>query len=242
MSKILLIDLETAPDTSYTWHGKFEVNVIEFIEEGYILSFAYKWLGDKSVKAYSLADFKGNRKKLVKKLHELLDQAEVVITQNGDGFDLKWANRAFIFHGMKPPSPFKSIDTLKIARSKFNFNSNRLDDLGEYLKVGRKMKHEGFSLWRACMKGDKSAFKRMVDYNKQDIVLLESVYKKLMPWSNKSIADVGMICPSCDSTDLIYRGYNMNKVFISRRLQCKNCGRWTQSSIKLKIHSTEYVK
>lgn len=45
--KILLLDIETAPNTVYTW-GLFKQNIaINQIESpGYILCWAAKWLGD----------------------------------------------------------------------------------------------------------------------------------------------------------------------------------------------------
>ena len=244
MIKTLIFDLETTPNVSYTWHGKYEVDVIEFIEEGYILSFAYKWLGEKSVHAYSVQDFKGNKKKLVEKLHELLDECDVAVAHNGANFDFKWANRAFIQHGMKPVSPYKEIDTLKIARSKFNFNSNKLNDLGKFLGLGEKIDTGGFGLWKKCMAGDKKAFSDMVRYNKQDVVLLEKILNKLVPFAPRttSMSDTGMVCPSCGSTHLQYRGYTINKVNISRRVQCQDCGRWSTSSLKTKLVGGEYLK
>lgn len=242
MSKLLFIDLETSPNISYTWHGKHEVDVIEFLEEGYILTFAYKWLGDKKVKSLSIPEA-GSKEKLAKRLHQLFDEADIICAHNGNNFDIKWANRAFISFGMNPPSPFKQIDTLLIARNKFNFNSNRLNDLGEYLGLGKKIDTGGFKLWKSCMEGDKKAFKKMSEYNRQDIVLLEKVFLKLAPWHNTpQISETGMACPQCGSTHIQYRGYSTTKTTISRRVQCQKCGKWSVSSVKVKIHSGEYLK
>jgi hypothetical protein len=248
-NKILLFDIEVSPNVSYSWFGQHEVNIIEHIEEGYILSFAYKFLGDKSVKAYSLMDFRGNeeskRSQLVKKLWELFNESSVLIAHNGDQFDVKWANRAFIKYGLTPPSPYKQVDTLKIARSKFKFNDNRLNSLGGYLGIGSKLETGGFPLWKACMMGDKKAFKKMVKYNKQDVVLLEKVYLKLRSWAT-SIPNVvredGHICPCCGSKDVVAQGYKiLAGKFKRQQFQCKSCGRWSSSKDKIKIREDYLV-
>lgn len=227
--KVLLIDLETAPNISYSWFGQHEVDIIEHIEEGYILSFAYKWLGDKGVKAYSLADFRMDKKKLVQKLWEVFDKSDVIIAHNGTQFDIKWANRAFIKYGLTPPSPYKVIDTLTISRSKFKFNSNRLNDLGKYLGLGSKVETGGFPLWKSCMAGDKKAFKIMVRYNKNDVVLLEKVYLKLRPFMTNHPplnTDPNKVCPVCGSNHLQSRGWSIATMFKKKRYQCQSCGKW----------------
>ncbi len=234
MNKVLLLDLETSPNISYTWFGKHEIDVIEFVEEGYILTFAYKWLGEKRTHSYSLADFRGNKEKLVKKLHELFNEADFIVAHNATQFDIKWANRAFIKCGLTPPSPYKVIDTLTLARSKFKFNSNRLNDLGKYLGVGSKVETGGFDLWKRCMGGDKKAFKKMCEYNRQDVTLLEKIYLKLRPFMNNHpvISMVNdFVCPVCGSSKLQSRGFMINAggVFKRRRYQCQECGKWSSS-------------
>ena len=239
--RILLLDLETAPNKSFHWHGKHEQEIIEIIEQGYILTFAYKWLGDKSVKAFALIDFV-SRKKFIKQLHKLFEQADVIVAHNGNQFDIKWANREFVFHKLPPPSPYKQTDTLVIARSKFHFNSNRLDDLGEYLNLGRKIKHEGFSLWKACMDGKESSFRKMTKYNKQDVILLEKVYLILRAWGVTPPINTGMNCPVCGSNSITFQGYKIYIGHKKRRFQCKNCGRWSLSSVKIKLLAKEHLK
>ena len=77
----------------------------------------------------------------------------------------------FLYHKLPPPSPFKSIDTVKVARRYFNMNSNKLDDIGRYLGLGRKVVHTGWDLWKRCFNGDRSAWQEMISYNTQDVVL-----------------------------------------------------------------------
>jgi hypothetical protein len=242
-NKVLLFDLETSPCVSYTWQGMHEVNVIEIVEEGYILSFAYKWLNEPKTYSYCLLDFKGDRKrKLVEKLHEIMEQADIVIAHNGNQFDFKWANKAFIFYGLKPLKPLKQVDTLTMARSKFNFNSNHLNDLGKFLGIGQKVETGGFGLWKKCMQLDKQAFKKMCEYNRNDVELLERVYLRLSPYGKTPPINIGMNCPNCGSDKLQRRGFQINQVFMSQRLQCQDCGRWCTSSNKIKHNYGVYAK
>lgn len=236
--KILLYDLETAPILGYTW-GMYEQNILKVVEESYILCFAYKWLGEKNTNIVSLDDFpsykrnKKDDKALVKKLHELMDESDILIAQNGDRFDQKWSNKRFIKHGLKPVSPYKSIDTLKVARKHFRFDGNNLDRLGEFLGLGRKEKHRGVDMWFDVMDGDKNAWSDMEKYAKQDVILLEQVYFKLRPWidSHPNLNQYNITqelkCPACKSYNIQRRGYAVKGRFSKApRFVCKECGRW----------------
>ena len=134
-ARILLYDIETSPNLAWVW-GKYEQNVIEYDREWHMLCFAYKWLGDRTTHVLSLPDFKTYKrdpeddKELVAALYALFDEADVVIAHNGDSFDQKKAHARFVYHNMTPPAPYKQIDTKKVAKRYFNFDSNKLDDLG----------------------------------------------------------------------------------------------------------------
>lgn len=232
---ILLYDIETAPSLAHVW-AHYETNVLDYEYEWYILSFAYKWLG-KPVKAYSLPDFKlykkddQNDKDLVVKLHDLMSEADVVIAHNGIDFDNKKSNARFIAHNLLPPSPYKSVDTLRIARKYFAFQSNKLNDLCQHLGLGKKVSTGGYELWQGCMKGDKKAWSKMVRYNKNDVILLEKLYLKLLPWIENHpnvnvLSDVPNACPNCGSIRLHHKGYGINMVGKYARFQCQDCGKW----------------
>lgn len=241
MTKILLFDIETAPNLAFVW-GKYEQDVLEYKNEWYILSFAYKWIDEKKTHTEALVDYSTykkdpqNDKELVNKLWNLFNEADLVIAHNGDSFDIKKVNARFLFHGLKPPAPFKSIDTKKVARKAFNLNSNKLDDIGNYLGVGRKLKTGGWELWSECLKGNRKAWKTMVEYNKQDVVLLEKVYNVLKVWHpthpNINILGSGCDgCPVCSSMKVQKRGFSALGVNKRQRYQCQDCGKWFHGDI-----------
>lgn len=244
--KILLFDLETTPNLSYTW-GKWEQNVIAFKKEWELLSVAYKWLGEKEVYCITRPDFKDKTDKSIsRELKKLLDEAEIVIAHNGDEFDIKKSNAKFIEHGLGPTSAYQKIDTKKVAKKYFKFNSNSLDDLGNLLGVGRKEKTGGFDLWLDCMAGKKEAWKLMAKYNKQDVLLLEQVYLKLRPWMEQHpnlaiLSNRPSSCPKCGSTrSLINKGIISNRINTYKRFLCRDCNSYCQARIAEKISKPEY--
>lgn len=236
--KVLLIDIETSPILGYTW-GTYEQSVLKILQNFQIISVSWKYLNEKTVYAKALPDYKGYKKgtvddeKLVKEVHTLLDDADIVIAHHGDAFDLKKLNARFVFHGMSAPSTYATVDTLKVAKKYFAFDGNSLNALGQYLKEGKKLENGGFSLWVDCMAGEPSAWTKMKDYNKQDVVLLEKVYLRLRPFMNNhpnvnTIAEVGdQACHTCLSTDTIKRGFALTLTGKKQRFQCNDCGSWS---------------
>lgn len=229
MLKILLFDIETRPLLSYTW-GLWDQNVIRVKEEFEILSVAWKWLGETKINFLS-KEGKKSDKVVVKKIHALLNESDVVIGHNCKQFDVKKAQARFIVHGLLPTSPFLIIDTKCEAKKYFKFDSNSLDNLGQYLGVGRKEKTGGFDLWLQCMADDPKAWKQMEKYNKQDVALLEKVYLKLRPWIKTQNVDNFTSCPKCGSTELQSRGRSRSLAGYYRKFQCKQCGGWCRSVI-----------
>lgn len=240
--KILLYDIETAPSKGWYWR-RWETDIIEEENDWYVLSFSYKWLGEKTVYVKALPDYKlykkdpENDRDLMVDLHALMSKAHICIAHNGDDFDSKKANTRFIIHKMSPPEPYRSIDTLKVARRFFKFSSNKLDDLANYLGIGRKVQTGGKKLWFDCMDGVKSAWAKMKQYNKQDVVLLEQVYLRLRPWMSQHpnlgvFSDEEVSCPKCQSTHLQSRGKAITNSGTHNRFQCQDCGGWGTAKLK----------
>jgi len=236
-AKILIWDVETFPNLGYTWQ-KWETDVIRFVQESCMATFVAKWLGEKKIISKALPDYKGYKpgsyddRALVADLWKLLDEADVVVAHNGDSFDTRVANARFLAHGMKPPSPFKSIDTKKAIKRVARFNSNKLDDLSFTFFHDRKLKTD-FDLWHNCILGDKKAWRKMVEYNRKDVLLLEKLYLYIRPWiSNHPNLTIGgelPACPKCGSKNLQMRGTARSMTQVYRRYQCQDCGGWTRS-------------
>jgi len=241
MAKILYYDIETAPNLSFVW-GQYEQNVIAHDREWYMLCVSYRWEHEKKANVTSLVDFPEVYKKdpendfhVAKKLWDLFNEADIVIAHNGDKFDMRKANARFVAHGLGPASPVKSVDTLKVARRYFMFNSNKLDHLGDHLGVGRKVSTGGFETWAGCMRGDTKYWKLMIKYAKQDVDLLREVYMKLRPWMknhpNLNVYDGGQNCPTCGSSNLHRRGQRPTQVATYQQWQCNDCKSYSRTRL-----------
>lgn len=238
-AKILVLDIETAPAKVYSW-GLYDQNIglNQVIQDSYMLSWAAKWYHQKRVLSDSLIEYRTKFKAdptddstIARSIWKLLDEADIVIAHNGDNFDLRWLNTVFLRHGMKPPSSFKSVDTLKETRGNFYNISNKLDYLCKKLSIGHKLKHEGFELWPKCMEGNVNAWKRMVRYNEKDVLLLQELYNILKPYmkNHPNLAlystSEDTICPVCGGTEFRNKGYAYTSVNKYKRYVCKNCGK-----------------
>jgi predicted RNA-binding Zn-ribbon protein involved in translation (DUF1610 family) len=222
---ILLLDIETSPNTAHVW-GLWQQNVgiNQLLESSYVMCWAAKWYGEKEI--YFGKD--------LGMIYEMIDKADVVIHYNGKKFDMPTLNKEFLLKGWTPPSPYKQIDLLRVVRSQFRFPSNKLDYVAQRLGLGKKVKHEGHELWIKCMDGDPAAWKRMERYNKQDVVLLEKVYNRLLPWikshpNTNLYNDTLHNCPTCGSHKLQRRGVSHSLTGVAQRFQCTSCGTWSQS-------------
>lgn len=185
--KIVVLDIETAPLLGYAW-GRYEQDILEEEHSWYMLSVAWKKLGSPKTHVKTLPDFKRYKEAsrddfaLLEQIWGILDTYDVIVGQNIDRFDLRKIHARFLVHSMPPPRPYMTIDTLKIARKFFSFDSNKLDDLGKQLGVGRKLKTHGKDTWLGCMQGNMREWGNMKRYNKQDVILNELVFEKMLPW------------------------------------------------------------
>ena len=235
-AKVLLYDIETSPLKSYVW-GLWEQNIGHNMamlqNDWFILTWSAKWLFEDEVFSDRLTPeevFAEDDKRIVQSLWEMIEEADVVIAHNGKKFDNKRINTRFLKHGIKQPMPYQTIDTLLTARANFNISSNKLDYIGQFLGVGRKVETQGFELWKRCMQGEEQALKDMETYNIGDVTLLEDVYLKLRPYV-KPHPNMGLFisedvecCPSCGSEDLERGGTYATTVSIYEAMRCNNCG------------------
>jgi len=234
--KILILDIETIPLTAYTW-GLFDQNIAlnQIKDEWAILSFAAKWLDDKHIFYMDQRKEKNirNDKKLLKALWKLMDESDIILTQNGISFDIKKINARFLLNGMNPPSPSRQIDTLRIMRKNFALTSNKLEFATKALcKKYKKLtnrKYSGFTLWSECMKGNQSAFKELEVYNKYDILSLQELYvDHLRKWDtsiNFSVYnDSNKPVCSCGSTKIHKHQIYTNNIGRFQKYKCQNCG------------------
>lgn len=245
--RILIYDIESSPLITYNWTRWSDHGVIDVKQEWFLLCVTWKWLGESGVNYCGLNSFKSAFKndptddiRLAQKIHALFEEADVTIAHNNDKFDKRKSNARFLLNGLSPPSPYKTIDTLKVARRHFALSSNSLNELTKMLGFGEKAKHPGFSMWRGCMQGCEKSWAQMERYAKKDVVLLEKIYKKLLPWIDNH-PNYGLYsntdeptCTNCGSLKLIKRGTSYAYTQAYQRYQCTACGKYSKSTKSMK--------
>jgi hypothetical protein len=235
MAKILALDIETKPSVAYVWRAWDQnINPEQLIKAGSVICIGYSWVG--SNKYTIISDWADGHDTMIKIIHELLSEADAVIHFNGDKFDLPILTGEFIQADLPPPPPLTSIDILKTVR-KFGLFMNRLAFVGPLLGAGKKVKHEGFDLWVKVMAGDKKAEKRMEKYCVQDVRVLVNLYNKVKPYikNHPHLGENKAECGGCGSNHVHNRGWRRTKFFKIRRMQCQECGAWSDGErVKIK--------
>lgn len=238
--KLLLLDIETAPNLASVW-GLWNQNISlnQLIEPGYTLCWAAKWHGQDKIMFDSILS---GPRKMIKSVHALMSEADAIIHYNGNNFDIPTLAKEFLLHDLPPPTPAKQIDLLLTARKRFRLASNKLDFIAQQLGIGAKEEHKGHKLWLECMNKDKKAWKVMESYNKNDVVLLEKVYDRLLPWilqhPNMSLFGDTFCCPTCGGTDYTQHKTAMIEAAVYRRYQCNSCSKWFRLNVREKTQRT----
>ena len=205
--KALFYDIETLPNISAHF-GSWNENLPykQRIQESCLLSHSWCW-GDGEIHGSVLTPTEAinhDDERLVLELWSLLDNADIVIGHNISRYDNKKANAYFIKYGLPPVSPFKSIDTLSIAKRKFKFEFNSLAYLAKYLGVTDKIENDGMPLWIDCHLGKQEALNTMLRYNIGDVKTQREVYNILKSYDNN--------------------GVNMSLYGSTECLKCVSCG------------------
>lgn len=234
--KILLLDIETAPNTAFIW-GIFKENIplARIIESGYVMCFSAKWYGSKEVIFDSV--YESGTKNMLANIHALMDEADAIVHYNGNRFDIPTLNREFLINGFHPPSPAKQIDLYLTTKKAFKFLSNKLDYVAQQLGVGKK--HDTtFELWIGCMNGSKEDWEIMKEYNKNDVIILEGVYNCMKPWivnhpNHNLFTNGNHVCPNCGGKHLQKRGVYPMAFGLYQRYRCNDCGKWSRNRKKI---------
>lgn len=238
--KIKTLDIETSPITAYVWRTfKENVSIDQIVRDWSILSFCAKDLGKRAVRYMDVSEKADpyDDYAIMQALWKELDEADIIIVQNGIKFDLRKINARLLALGFPPPRPYKLVDTMLEARKIAAMTSNKLEWLSAVLTDAPKDKHKefpGFSLWAECLKGNKKAWRVMRKYNPQDVRATEKVYLRLRPYivGHPNVAayyeDEKRRCPKCGSTRVEQEGFHYTQVSKYPRYKCGACGGWSR--------------
>ena len=187
--KELYFDIETAPMVSFLWSLRVPskyINPDMIIKDWFVISWAASWMDEKEVYSgcvTAAAAKKGDDKKIMRPLWNLLDAADIVVGHNSNKFDIKKVNTRFELHGFGPPRKYRQLDTLVVAKKYFAFDSNKMDFISE--KFGGIKKHDmEFDDWKQAVGGDVKTLTKMERYNKNDVVMGKRIYNRIKSWIN----------------------------------------------------------
>jgi uncharacterized protein YprB with RNaseH-like and TPR domain len=231
--KILYLDIETTPNRADVW-GLWNqtVSLTQLRESSRLMCFAAKWDGEE--RTHFLSEWTDGAY-MIDVAHEMLGEADVVVHYNGKKFDIPVLYKEFVLAELDPPAPFQEIDLLNVVRKRFRFPSNKLDYVATALLGEGKVKHSGHELWVRCMAGDPKAHREMERYNRQDVILLEDLYYRVLSWIPSHphrglyMDAIGDVCSNCGSDDLRREGFAYTTVGKFQRYQCRACGTWSRS-------------
>lgn len=240
-AKVFLFDIETSTALAHVWSGRMwdvKITPTQLEKDWFMLSWCGKWLNDCETMKYVVKPKEAKNRddeRIVKKLWQAFDHADIIIGHNCSKFDIPKSKDRFITLGLNPPSPFRIIDTVKVARSTGAFTFNNLDYLGRKFGVGRK-EETHYQLWLDCVHGEKKALQTMVDYNEQDVLLLEEVYLKLRGWTkshpNMNLWQEETGCSNCGSLKIHPKGHYVTQVNKYRSFVCDDCGGYSRTTKK----------
>lgn len=232
--KRLYFDIETSANIGFFWTSGYKLNIgtENIIKERAIICICYKWEDDKETH-FLTWDSKQCDKKMLQSFIKVANEANELVGHNGDKFDLAWIRTRCLFHRIDMFPKYLTIDTLKIARSKFKFNSNRLNYIAKYLGIGQKINTE-FDLWKdVTLNKDKKALDKMVKYCQMDVILLEKVHKELnnhieaKTHYGVAFGEDRGTCPECGSNELTKNNKTITATGLTRiQYKCKNCGKY----------------
>lgn len=244
--KRLFFDIETSYIIYRRWKfsGDKYVNPKMIIEPSKIICIAYKWQYEDKVHTL---DWRMGEKEMLKEFIKVMGQASEIVGHNSDRFDIKELRTRCIYHGVLMFPNYRTLDTLKKSRQYFNFESNRLNYIGEYLNTGKKLDHEGIDLWvKVVEHKDEEALEHMINYCKQDVVLLEDTFFVLSPFINHNNNFAVLTghekwdCPECASEDVeMFRTYSTPMGVIRREMKCNTCKKQYRISNRTYMHMLE---
>ena len=250
--KILYIDIENSRMiVEFETYSLYNIDRIPpkcVVHDWYITCAAWGWLNAKTkkiekIETVAVNDFKTYKKDfrddrlLVKKLHQVLSEADLIVGHNSDSFDIKKINYKFIKYGLPAIDLPPTVDTLKAAKKYARATSNSLYFLAREFGVPMKVNLQP-GVMHAADSGCEKSLKKLVDYNKGDIRSGASLYFKLLPYiKNHPTIDKIMgvnvdkdrpNCQNCGSSKVQSNGVRVTKSGRYRRYKCNDCGSSTR--------------
>lgn len=206
---------------------------------GFLLSFGWKFQGEKKAQVISIADYPlykkdpTNDKMLIKDAADILRESDIIVGHYSSRFDYPFIQTRLLYHGLEPLPPIPHIDTWRVARYGMKLNSNRLDTLARFLEVENQKTAVAGPHWVKAMAGDKKALRYIIEHNRLDVLVLEQVYNKIRALITNHpnvniVSEKGDACPVCGLQKLQRRGYSIARTARTPKFFCTGCKAWSK--------------
>lgn len=252
-AKMLYLDIESYPEVAYVWGLRKQMYIppSHVIQDGRTACFSAKWAHKRQPLFYS--EWEHGQGGMIQAAWDLLNEADVLIHYNGNGYDIPHLKREMLLQDMKPPTGFKNVDLMRVVMKHFRFPSYKLDYVLKRLDMEQKIPNKGMELWDGCMKGSSADQKIMRRYNINDVKIMEPLYKRLLPWIDNHphmgmYGDMGdedlevIRCPNCGGSDLVKNGREALMTGWYQRFRCNDCGTNVRGTRRKGKVSTRHVK
>lgn len=246
-NRILILDVERLPGITqqYWWdRGDLKNRYIHYetvVRQPRTTIVCMKWYDrDEPIE---LAEWdKGGRKAFLKKVHRLLEQADIVVGHNIDNADIPWLKGDMhIEAGLPPLPPFKTVDTLKVLRRQFKSGVpfKGLDAFCQIVGIPSKTDHYDRMAMERAVDGSVEDRERLTSYCTGDVIATQGLLDYLRPHitnhptlfvDGESAMNVCNRCGSSETSPNAKR-YVAN-VMTYTMLKCANCGGYRRLSVE----------
>jgi DNA polymerase elongation subunit (family B) len=236
---IVFFDIETSYNTAAVWSCGYNITVApeHVLDERKIICICWQYMDSAEVHYLTWDEETQCDREMLSEFINVLNDCDLAIGHNGDRFDLKWIKTRAAYHKLQPVTNVVTVDTLKLIKSNFHLNSNKLDYAVQYFQCGGKMATGGLKLWKRVMAGDAVALDKMVRYCKRDVKILKAFFKRILPYVDRLPINLAILrggtrddCPKCASTHVHKSGFRVKTVGKYQRYHCQGCGhKWTDS-------------
>ena len=126
-------------------------------------------------------------KKLVKNLIKDIKKFDILVTYYGTRFDIPFIRSRAVHHGIDYPSYGENIhiDLYYLIRNKFNLTRSSLKVACEFLLGESDKTMVEWKYWMKAMQGNKEALDYITEHNVADVLDLEKLYDKVIPFRRR---------------------------------------------------------
>lgn len=199
-----------------------------------------KWYDDDEI--IQLAEWdKGGRKQFLRKVHRLMEKADIIVGHNLDRADVPWLKGDLhVEAGLPPLPPFKTVDTLKVMRREFGQGApfKSLDAFCQIVGLQSKTdSYDRHAMERAVSEKSVEDRERLTEYCAGDVIATQGLLDWLRPHIKNHPhlfadgTDSLTTCNRCGhETEPTSKRYVANVLSYSMR-KCPHCGGYSRISI-----------